>query len=76
MKEEIKLNFPRFPYYRDYHIYENVVDMNTRINEISACIDSIEKKFITMISHLESIMICIGSRPANADNMILEQSNQ
>lgn len=74
--EAFKLNFPRFPYYRNYHMYENVIDINTRVNEMNVRIDSIENKFITMISHLESIMICIGSRPANADNMILEQSNQ
>lgn len=74
--EAFKLNFPRFPYYRDHHTYENVIDINTRINEMSARIDSIENKFITMISHLESIMICIRARPVDADNMILEQSNQ
>lgn len=70
--EAFKLNFPKFPYYRNHRIYENIVNMDKNINNR---IDILESKFITIISHLESIMICIGSRPADADNMELERKN-
>lgn len=71
--EAFKLNFLQFPYYRDYHVYENIIDINARINEMNTRIDSIENKFITMISHLESIMICIRNRAVDDDNMDLER---
>ena len=46
--EAFKLNFPVFPYYRDYHVYESIINICERM-------DALENKFTAIMDYLEKI---------------------
>lgn len=53
--EAFKLNFPIFPYYRDYHVYEKIINIGERM-------DAFENKFAAIMNYLENIMTHIDGK--------------